>query len=116
MKAELEKFRAQAQAAADAARTSLAGQLDAAQRDGRISAQLRAELQALGESDPTRAAGILAQMQPHAPLPKEQTAAKYEGKTWDELDKAGKLADYKAEDPEGFKALYKERFGTDYAG
>lgn len=116
MKAELEKFRAQAKAAADAARTQLAGQLEAAQRDGRISAQLRAELQALGESDPTRAAGILAQMQPHAPLPKEQTAAKYEGKTWDELDKAGKLADYKADDPEGFKALYKERFGTDYAG
>ena len=116
MKAELEKFRAQAQAAADAARTQLAGQLEAAQRDGRISAQLRAELQALGESDPSRAAGILAQMQPHTPLPKEKTEAKYEGKTWDELDKAGKLADYKAENPEGFKALYKERFGVDYAG
>lgn len=116
MKAELEKFRAEAQASADAARAQLAGQLEAAQRDGRISAQLRTELQALGESDPARAASILAQMQPHAPLPKEKTEAKYEGKTWDELDKAGKLADYKAENPEGFKALYKERFGVAYVG
>lgn len=116
MKAELEAFRAEAKAAADAARVQLAGQLEAAQRDGRITAQLRTELQALGETDPARAAGILAQMQPHTPLPTPPAAAKYEGKSWDELDRAGALAAYKAENPDGFKALYKERFGVEYAG
>jgi len=37
-------------------------------------------------------------------------------KSWDELDKAGKLEDLKAQDLNAFKAKFKERFGTDYSG
>jgi HK97 family phage prohead protease len=33
--------------------------------------------------------------------------------TWDELDKAGKLAQLKADDPETFKRLYKVKFGVE---
>lgn len=38
------------------------------------------------------------------------------GKTWDELHKAGKLADLKKNDPEAFKALYRKEHGTDPKG
>ncbi len=40
----------------------------------------------------------------------------FEGKTWKELYKAGKLEEYKAKDLEGFKALYKKEFGKEYKG
>ena len=35
-------------------------------------------------------------------------------KTWDELDKAGKLSELRNADFETFKAMYKEKFGLDY--
>ena len=44
----------------------------------------------------------------------EQIRGKFEGKSWDELDRAGLLPSFKASDPEGFKALFKEEFGVDY--
>lgn len=44
--------------------------------------------------------------------PQPATFAK--GKTWDELDREGKLLEFKAQDFEGFKAMYKATFGEDY--
>ena len=37
-------------------------------------------------------------------------------KTWNELDKEGKLSDLKANNVELFKAKYKDQFGKEYAG
>lgn len=38
----------------------------------------------------------------------------FENKTWEELDKAGKLVELKEQNPELFKSLYKKTFGVDY--
>jgi hypothetical protein len=46
--------------------------------------------------------------------PQPATFAK--GKTWEELDREGKLLEFKAQDFEGFKAMYKATFGEDYVG
>lgn len=45
---------------------------------------------------------------------KPEGAAVFEGKTWDELDRAGLLAKLKATDHDRFAELYKARFGVDY--
>ena len=46
--------------------------------------------------------------------PSGSASGKYQGKTWDELDRANLLPGLKLSDPDGFAALYKETFGTDY--
>lgn len=45
---------------------------------------------------------------------KSESKSAFEGKSWKELYKQGKLEEYKAVDFEGFKALYKKEFGVDY--
>lgn len=45
---------------------------------------------------------------------KPESKSAFEGKSWDELYKQGKIEEYKAVDFEGFKALYKSKFGVDY--
>ena len=37
-------------------------------------------------------------------------------KTWDVLDRTGELHEFKTIDMEGFKAKYKQQFGTEYSG
>ena len=39
-------------------------------------------------------------------------ASKYDGKTWDELDRAGMLAALRAEVPEKYAELYKQKFNV----
>lgn len=46
----------------------------------------------------------------------KREASEYAGKSWEELDKAGKLQSLKESDFELFKSLYKSKFGTDYKG
>lgn len=46
----------------------------------------------------------------------KREASEYTGKSWEELDKAGKLQSLKESDFELFKSLYKSKFGTDYKG
>lgn len=41
-------------------------------------------------------------------------AGAFQGKTWDELDRAGLLAQFKESDPDGFANAYKAEFGVDY--
>ncbi|TZF81813.1 hypothetical protein FW774_17300 [Pedobacter sp. BS3] len=45
-----------------------------------------------------------------------QTAGKYTGKTWDDLDKSGQLIQLKSADINLFKQLFKDKYGKDYAG
>lgn len=71
---------------------------------------------ALAEKDYDNVAKILASM-PSATRVVEElnlqgTASKYNGKTWDELDRAGLLASLKAEAPELYERLYKQKFNV----
>ena len=47
-------------------------------------------------------------------LEQNKGKGEFAGKSWKELDRAGKLSAFKAADPEAFKSLYRETFGTDY--
>ena len=38
----------------------------------------------------------------------------FTNKTWDELDKAGRLGDLKSQNKDLFAAKFKEKFGVDY--
>ena len=57
---------------------------------------------------------ILSKMKGVAPVSTELnvqgSASKYEGKSWDELDHAGLLASLKAEAPEKYEEMYKQKF------
>lgn len=46
--------------------------------------------------------------------PRQTENAVFAGKTWDELDRSGELANFKKEDPEGFASAYKARYGVEY--
>lgn len=94
--------------------------VDAAVADGRIQqahSDKWTELLHLAEST-TRslleslapATSLSAQLKQHA------DTSRYAGKSWNQLDVAGQLAAYKRDDPEGFRALYKDTFGKDYIG
>lgn len=94
--------------------------------DGRITEAQKPSYEALLRSDRTNTEALLAS------LPKAQrggsfssarqftqstpsgTKNKYQGKTWDQLDREGLLAQYKDEDPEGFASAFKAEFGADY--
>lgn len=100
--------------------------LNTAVADGRITQEQKPTYLNLLKSDRTNAEALLAS------LPKANAGAKpfrsakeftqstssgtnkFQGKTWDELDKAELLAEYKRVDYEGFVSLYKETFGADY--
>lgn len=43
-------------------------------------------------------------------------STKFAGKTWDELNKANLLVEFKAEDPEAFANLYEQHYGVPYQG
>lgn len=46
----------------------------------------------------------------------DKIAKKYEGKTWEQLDKSGMLEDLKADNLDLFKQMWKDEFGTEYKG
>ncbi|MFT3750958.1 MAG: hypothetical protein QM768_21775 [Agriterribacter sp.] len=61
---------------------------------------------------------IIATMKPYAPIVSQLNAGDDTnvGKTWEELDREGKLEDLKAKNPGAFKALFKQRFNAEYTG
>ena len=71
---------------------------------------------ALAEKDYASVEKILSKMKGVAPISAQLNVqgskSKYEGKTWDELDRAGLLASLKAEAPELYAELYKEKFNV----
>jgi hypothetical protein len=56
---------------------------------------------------------ILSKMQGVQRVAAQMSASTPVTASWDELDKGGKLAALKAEQPEEFKRLYKEKFGVE---
>lgn len=92
--------------------------LNAAVSDGRISEGEKPTWKEMLSVTPESAKSALGKLNPRTSLSQvlEQGKAKGEfaGKSWSDLDRAGKLAAFKAADIEGFKALYRETFGSDY--
>lgn len=92
--------------------------LSAAVSDGRISEAEKPSWKEMLKLTPENAKTALAKLNPRTSLAQmlEQNKGKGEfaGKSWQELDRAGRLSAFKAADPEAFKALYRETFGADY--
>ena len=68
---------------------------------------------------PDELKGLVATMQPYQPVVSRLAVTgdgKVNGKTYDELDTEGKLEDLKANDPDAFKNLYRQRWGVEYTG
>ena len=94
--------------------------LNAALKDGRITKAETDSWRALLTADTENARKSLEALSPRASLSQmmkdQQGKNEFSGKDWDALDRAGQLAAFKQADPDGFKDLYKRRFGVDYIG
>lgn len=123
LKAKVTQLEEQLQASKEA---ELVGIVNQAISEGKITEAQRATYLNLLKADRTNAVALLDSLQP-APKGGATPRAmhdihsggsgaidKFAGKTWSELDKEGLLAQYKAADLEGFKALYLEKFGVEY--
>ena len=92
--------------------------LTAAVGDGRISEAERPQWKELMNVAPENAKAALAKLNPRTSLSQmlesQKGKGEFAGKSWQELDRAGKLSAFKAADPEAFKSLYRETFGADY--
>lgn len=94
--------------------------LDKAISEGKIAKEQKATYQALMASDRQNAEALINSMKPRMTrraadfVDEVGRAGGFEGKTWDQLDKENRLADLKNQQPELFRAKYKERFGVDY--
>ncbi|MBR1644314.1 MAG: HK97 family phage prohead protease [Bacteroidales bacterium] len=92
--------------------------LTAAVGDGRIGEAEKASWKEMLKLTPESAKAALAKLNPRTSLSqtleKNRGKGEFAGKSWAELDRTGRLSAYKAADPEGFKALYRETFNADY--
>ena len=90
--------------------------IDRAVAEHRISSDERETYMRLASKDFEAVQRIIS-LQPKvepivSQLREEGSEAKYDGKSWDELDRAGLLASLRAENPERYKQLYKEKFNV----
>lgn len=80
----------------------------------KIGADDRETYTSLAEKDLEGVEKILSKMKGvpriSSQLSEQSSSSKYAGKSWDELDKANLLSSLKAEDPEGYARLYREKF------
>lgn len=115
-KAEQERIRMEAQRAEGVAL------VDAAVKDGRIDAAGRNAYLALFDKDFESAKAVLAAIPYRKSVVSQIDAAKGQqqtelsdlaSKTWDELDRAGRLVELKDKAPELYREKFKARFGTD---
>lgn len=115
-KAEQERIRMEAQRAEGVAL------VDAAVKDGRIDAAGRNAYLALFDKDFKSAKAVLAAIPHRKSVVSQIDAAKGQqqteladlaSKTWDELDRAGRLVELKDKAPELFREKFKARFGTE---
>lgn len=92
--------------------------LTAAVKDGRIGEGEKASWKEMLSVTPESAKAALSKLHPRTSLSQMLESNKgkgeFAGKSWQELDRTGKLAAFKAADPEGFKALYRETFNAEY--
>ena len=99
----------------------IAAVVDKAIAEHRIIAEQKEAFMALMKTDRENTEKLLASMKarPFRRIVDELrdetgSPANLAGKSWDELDKAGKLSELRNADFETFKAKYKEKFGLDY--
>lgn len=99
----------------------IAAVVDKAVAERRITAEQKEAFMALMRTDRENTEKLLASMKarPFRRIVDELrdetgSPANLAGKSWDELDKAGKLSELRNADFEMFKAKYKEKFGLDY--
>lgn len=91
--------------------------VDKAIADGKISKEQKTVFMSLMASDREHTEELLKSMpaiRMRAADVFQDKGGDFTGKSWDELDKAGKLGELKAQDMAAFKNLYKEKFGVDY--
>lgn len=94
--------------------------LDKAVTDGRITKEQRPQFEKLMASDRATTEAVLNGLKPANHKRATDFINHGEGskdiasKSWDELDKAGKLAELKAHDPTLFANKFKEKFGVEY--
>ena len=88
--------------------------VDCAIAERKIGADERDTYLSLAQKDGEGVKKILAKMKGVEPVKQhlnaQSASSKYEGKTWDELDRAGLLASLKAEDPDRYNTLFAEKF------
>lgn len=93
--------------------------LNKAVADGKITQEQIPTMTALMNSDRKNTEALINSMTAKksvraAAVFSAEDKAGFEGKTWDELDKAGMLADLKNKDLDSFKMKYKAKYGVDY--
>lgn len=97
------------------------GILNQAVAEKRIGAEEKPAFLKLMNSDRKLAEELLAARKPGVQMRASEFVCPggepsgLENKSWDELDRTGRLADLKAANPTAFAAKYKEKFGVDYA-
>lgn len=118
----LEKANAEYKAQMEAARAKeVEAIVNKAVSDGKVGQEQAPSLKALLLSDRANAEALLAGMKPKAkPMVSayiregEPAGDGWAGKTWDEIDKAGRLSELKAANAALFGEKFKEKFGVDY--
>lgn len=112
---------AREQARKDAQKTEAVALVDAAVKDGRIDAGGRDAYLELFDKDFENAKKVLAAIPQRGSIASriEQTRtdtqalpADLKDKSWDELDRAGRLVELRDKDPELFREKFKARFGV----
>lgn len=92
-------------------------QLENALKEGRTTVELNATLKNDYKANPTGLKTVLAALKQYQPITDKiengDKKAKYDGKTYDELHNSGELEDVRANYPETYKAVFKEKFGKD---
>lgn len=118
MAEQAEELKQLREAAAASHEKAISDAIEGAVTDGRLQESERESWSKLMHADYESAKKVLDGLQKRQSLSElmkgAQQKGKYEGKSWKELDKSGQLSEMKAEDPEGFKALYKSTFGVEY--
>lgn len=105
---------------ADAQEARLQGIVDEAVRSGKIEECNKGAFLAMLKADEANAVKFLENLKAKTTaraadfIEKGNKPDEFENKTWDELDKEGKLVELKEQNPELFKSLYKKTFGVDY--
>ncbi len=110
METEFAKLKAEAE---QARKTESAGLLDEALRSGQITLHGKAAFEKLFESDFDNAKKLLAELPERKPLVsggETGTGMELANMSWDELDKAEKLQELKARDPEQYNQKFNEKF------
>ena len=97
--------------------------VDKAIADGKITEEVKSEALSFYLSFPKETEKLFGAIKAQTAEPEEQNQVSLAAMikkpapasaTWDELDRADKLRNLKAENPEEFKRLYKEKFGKEY--